>query len=222
MATDSSITFMDLACLLKITPDTVLEKLGGLINASYFDAVNMAGTLKQKGLIDFTSNYSEPSKIVLTDAGKKVIEEAEAKSKEPFDALDSEVLKQLAGGKRLPLELAASLNIGASVLALRIYKLYKQGYVIYELKNGGAEIMLTESGFLKIKEIQPSQAQNVSKTEGGKVNETAVSKQDIDEQVIHAINEQKKTIKTERKAQIIATIVLILILLYVLYIKGII
>jgi len=145
------ITFIDLACLLRIGQDTTLEKLGSAINASIFDASNIAGALKQKGLIDFTAYYPGPNTITVTDPGKALIAEAEAKSGEKFDNLDDEVLKQLSGGKRMPIDMQNTLNIRPKDLALRIYKLYKQGFVIYELKSGGSEIMLTESGFLKAK-----------------------------------------------------------------------
>jgi hypothetical protein len=71
------------------------------------------------------------------------------------------ILNQLSGGKRMPMELSSSLNIRSRDLALRLYKLYKQGLVIYELKNGNAELLLTENGFLKVKsdtQIKTSQA----------------------------------------------------------------
>ncbi len=152
MASDE-INFMDLACILKITPDTVLEKFGSLINASFFDASNIAGTLKQKGLIDFTSNYPGPNGMVLTDAGKNLINEANTRSAEPFDNLDGTILTQLSAGKRLPNELSTTLNLRPKDLALRLYKLYKQEYMTYELKNGSVDMMLTEKGFLKIQTI---------------------------------------------------------------------
>jgi hypothetical protein len=155
MAIDE-INFIDLACLLKITPDTVLEKFGSLINSSFFDASNLAGTLKQKGLIDFTSDYPGPNGIVITEAGNALIAEANAKAPEPFDGLDQAVLDQMSGGKRSPDELGATLNLRPRDLAMRVYKLNKQGYVIYDLRNGIAEVMLTEAGFLKVKS-QPQQ-----------------------------------------------------------------
>lgn len=145
------VTFIDLACLLKITPDTTLEKLGSAINASVFDASNIAGTLKKEGLIDFSAYYPGPNTVVVTDAGKALIAEADTKSAEPFDNLDDAVLFQLSGGKRKPMDLQSSLNIRSKDLALRIYKLTKQGFVSYELKSGSADITLTESGFLKAK-----------------------------------------------------------------------
>lgn len=152
------ITFMDLASLLKITPNTPLEKLGSALNASIFDASNMAGSLKQKGLITFTANYPGPNTITITDAGKALIQEADAKSTAPTDPLDDSILNQLSGGKRLPVELQNTLNIRPRDLAMRLYKLNKQNLIIYELKNGGVELLLTEQGFLRSKSVQPPSA----------------------------------------------------------------
>jgi|GEM_PF-797477 hypothetical protein len=145
------ITFMDLAALLKITPNTPLEKLGSALNASIFDASNLAGTLKQKDLISFTTNYPGPNSITITEAGQNLLKEADTKSTMPIDALDESLLVQLSGGKRLPIELQHTLNIRSRDLAMRLYKLNKQNLIIYELKNGGAELLLTEEGFLHAK-----------------------------------------------------------------------
>lgn len=152
------VTFIDLACLLRLTPDTTLEKFGSAINASIFDASNLAGTLKQKSLIDFSSYYPGPNTIVITEAGKALIAEADTKAATPFDPLDQEVLFQISGGKRIPVELQNTLNIRPKDLALRLYKLFKQGFIIYELKSGGADIQLTESGYLKAKSATKPQA----------------------------------------------------------------
>jgi hypothetical protein len=154
MADEEIITFTDLACLFKITPETTLEKFGSTINASIYDAAQISGTLKQKGLIDFTAYYPGPNSMTITDAGKALKDEAEAKSAETLDNLDEEVLVQLSGGKRMPIELQSSLNIRPKDLALRIYKLSKQGLIGYELRNGNVELMLTEQGFLKAKASQ--------------------------------------------------------------------
>lgn len=145
------ITFMDLAALLKITPNTPLEKLGSALNASIFDASNLAGTLKQKDLISFTTNYPGPNSITITDTGQALLKEADSKSTAPIDALDESLLTQLSGGKRLPIELQHTLSIRPRDLAMRLYKLNKQDLIIYELKNGGAELLLTEQGFLHAK-----------------------------------------------------------------------
>ncbi len=143
------ITFLELAGLLKITPNMALERFGSAINSSIFDASNLAGTLKQHGLIDFTAYYPGPNEMLITDAGKALIAEADSKAAEPFDNLDDAILLQLSGGKRMPVELQNTMNLRPKDLALRLYKLTKQGFIIYELKSGGVDLMLTESGFLK-------------------------------------------------------------------------
>ncbi|MDE1855070.1 MAG: hypothetical protein KGH57_01995 [Candidatus Micrarchaeota archaeon] len=152
-----NINFLDLTCLLKIEKDTTLERFGSVINASVFDAANITGSLKQKGLIDFTAYYPGPNSIVVTDAGNKLKADAEAKSGESIDALDLEVLRQMSGGKRYPAELQSTLNVRSKDLAFRLYKLNKQNFVGYELKNGNVELTLTEQGFLQAKPMQTVQ-----------------------------------------------------------------
>lgn len=155
------INFMDLVVLLRINQDTPLEKLGSALNASIFDASNVAGTLKQKGLIEFRQTYPGPSLITVTEAGQALIKEADTKAAGTLDPLDETVLSQLSGGRRLPIELQNTLNIRPRDLAMRLYKLNKQNFLIYELKNGGVELLLTERGFLTAKTVQmnvPQQA----------------------------------------------------------------
>jgi hypothetical protein len=218
MASDE-INFMDLACILKIAQDTVLEKFGSLINASFFDASNIAGTLKQKGLIDFTSNYPGPNGMVLTDAGKNLINEANTRSTEPFDNLDGTILTQLSGGKRLPNELSTTLNLRPKDLALRLYKLYKQEYMTYELKNGSVDMMLTEKGFLKMQTATPLQQ---TSSEGlnqpkphGKVEPKDHNKLQADEEA--AIKEALAKSKPKGRARNIAISVILLIIIIVLF-----
>lgn len=153
MATED-INFMDLAVLLKVTPGMAMEKVGGMINTSFFDAANIVGGLKQKGLIEFSATFPGPTPLQVTESGKTLISDANTKSTEPFDKLDESILMQLSGGKRGPAEMQGALNIRSKDLALRIYKLTTQGFVNYELKNGNAYVMLTEQGFLRAKSEQ--------------------------------------------------------------------
>ncbi|MFP3215543.1 MAG: hypothetical protein RXR32_03295 [Candidatus Micrarchaeota archaeon] len=215
MASDD-IDFMDLVCITKITPDTVLEKFGSLINASFFDGSKVAGTLKQKGLIDFSASYPGPSKMLLTDDGKKLIDEANAKSTEPFDDLDKTILAQLSGGRRNPSELGASLNLRPKDLALRLYKLSKQEYITYELKNGGVEVMLTEKGFLAVPKAQGVQqtAQPSAQQAGG----TEPTDHELEAQIAQNV----KTRKSSKKVTILLAIVLIIIIAVALYYKHLI
>ena len=154
------ITFVDLVVLIKITPNTPMEKLGAVLNATIFDASNIAGTLKQKDLINFTANYPGPNFITITDTGKALIAEAESKSSSPLDQLDHSLLSQVAGGRRLLSDLQSTLGIRAKDLAMRLYKLNKQNLIIYELRNGSIELLLTEQGFLQAKS---SGSQNMNK-----------------------------------------------------------
>ena len=216
MASDD-IDFMDLICITKITPDTVLEKFGSLINASFFDGSKVAGTLKQKGLIDFSASYPGPSKILLTDEGKKLIDEANAKSTEPFDDLDKTILAQLSGGKRNPNELGASLNLRPKDLALRLYKLSKQGYITYELKNGSVEIMLTEKGFLAVPKAQG--IQQTAQPSAQQAGASGPTDHGLEAQIAQNVKVQRKSSKI---VTILLAIVLIIIIVFTLYYKHLI
>ena len=74
------VTFLDLAALIKIGSGAQLERLGSALNSSIFDASNIAGALKQKGLIEFTANYPGPNNIIVTEAGKALVAEADSRS----------------------------------------------------------------------------------------------------------------------------------------------
>lgn len=145
------IDFTDLAALITIGPDTVVEKFSSLINASFFDASNMLGTLKQKGLIDFSIQFPGQNRVEVTDTGKQLIAEADAKATTPLDQLDTGILTQLSGGKRTVAELGTGLNVRARDMAMHLYKLYKQQYLNYDFKNGKIDAMLTEKGFVEVK-----------------------------------------------------------------------
>jgi DNA-binding MarR family transcriptional regulator len=217
------VNFLDLECLLKIGPDMVLEKLGSAINASFFDASNIAGSLKQKGLIDFTANYPGPNGIVITDAGKNLINEANAKSTEPFDNLDSEIIAQLSGGKRLPNELATALNLRPKDLAMRLYKLTKQEYVSSLLRNGTVELMLTEKGFLQAKSTAPAQqVQQMQQQNAAQTKATVQGEAKQVQEMAQELQSLPKTHKNSTVIQIAVVVVLLIILLLVLFYKHII
>ncbi|MCL4380869.1 hypothetical protein M1141_01180 [Candidatus Marsarchaeota archaeon] len=156
-----NINFMDLIALIKIKPDTPVEKFGAEINASFFDSSNILGGLRTKGLIDFSVNFPDQNKIQVTDAGKQLMQDAEQKSGAEFDLLDMEILRQLSGAKRDITDISGALNIRPVDLAFRLYKLLKGDYISYNFKNANIEIMLTETGFIKVKSgiAQQSQGQ---------------------------------------------------------------
>ncbi|MEM0087045.1 MAG: hypothetical protein QXD58_00420 [Candidatus Micrarchaeaceae archaeon] len=211
----AGVNFLDLACLTRIAPDTTVEKFGSVINSSFYDVANITGTLKQKGLVDFTSNYPGPNGLLITDAGKQLLAEADAKSTEAFDEFDSEILRQLSGGKRLPDELAAALNINSKDLALRLYKLYKQEYIIFDIKNGVVELTLTEKGFLKVKGM-PQAAPQAQATPAGQQQQAPLAEKGMQaqQQVPSQVKRSSNVIK------FVVVIIVVILLLVVLYYKG--
>ncbi|MGC8496206.1 MAG: hypothetical protein ACP5RM_01795 [Candidatus Micrarchaeia archaeon] len=149
------INFIDLIALTRIKPDTTVEKFGGLINSSFFDASNILGSLKQKGLIDFTTSFPGQSAITVTDLGKKEIVELGDKEKEDFDVLDFTIITQLANGKRGLTDLSGAVNVRQHDLAVHLFKLANQQYLSYDIRNGTVDITLTEKGFLQVKSGMP-------------------------------------------------------------------
>jgi hypothetical protein len=145
------INFVDLAALTRITPDSVVEKFGGVINSSFFDASSILATLKQKGMIDFTTAFPGQSAITITDLGKQLLNDAHDKANTPFDQLDFTILTQLSAGKRNVHELNQSVNVTPKDFALRVYKLAQNAYLSYDMRNGNVSIALTEKGFLQVK-----------------------------------------------------------------------
>jgi len=150
-----NITFVDLISLIKITPDATVERFGSMINSSFFDASNILGTLKQKGLVDFVTAFPSQSALTVSEQGKQLIADVEAKATTPFDTLDMSILLQLSGGKRNLPDLSGALNITSKDLAFHLYKLATQQYMSYELRNGTVNLLLTEKGFLCVKQGMP-------------------------------------------------------------------
>ncbi|MGC8547379.1 MAG: hypothetical protein ACP5MC_00040 [Candidatus Micrarchaeia archaeon] len=221
MAENSNeINFLDVVCILRITPDMTEEKFSGAINASYFDAANLVGTLKQKGLIDINSGFPGPTSIVLTDSAKALLNDLNARSSEPLDVLDSEILRQLSGGKRLPMELQSTLNLVSKDLAYRLYKLYKQNLLTYELRNGNVELLLTEQGFLKANATSlqaPAAAQPQQQVQQGVAGAqaqqaTGPQQQSQQTQEINQMQNELVKPKQSRKANIMVLVVAVVVI----------
>ncbi|MCL5679752.1 MAG: hypothetical protein BK997_02360 [Candidatus Micrarchaeum sp. ARMAN-1] len=153
----NEINFMDVTVLKRIKPDTTVEKFGGLINSSFFDASNALGTLKLKGLVDFTTYVPGQNSITVTEIGKKLLEEADTKEKMPFDQLDLAILTQLSAGKRNLADLSTAVNINSKDLAMHLYKLGEQQYISVDIRNGSLDMSLTEKGFMQSKAGMPQQ-----------------------------------------------------------------
>lgn len=147
-----TINFIDLVALSRITPEATVERFGGLINSSFFDASNILGTLKQKGLVDFITSFPTQSALTITQDGKQLLDEAHQKAATPVDTLDMAVLAELSSGRRNLPDLASGVNVTPKDLALRLYKLNEQKFLSYELRNGSVNMALTEKGFLQVKD----------------------------------------------------------------------
>lgn len=149
------VTFLDLVALIKIKPDTTVEKYGGMINSSLFDAANVLGTLSQKKLISFTTAMPGQNPITLTDQGKQLINDAQQRSNTEFDHLDLAILTQMSTGKSNPVEIGKLVNVRPTDLAMHMYKMVQQDYATYEFRSGMVSAMLTEKGFAQVKVGMP-------------------------------------------------------------------
>ena len=195
-----------MVALSKITPGTTVEKFGSLINASYFDGANIAGTLKTKGAIDFKVSYPAESEIIITEDGKKLLEIAEQKAKESFDKLDFEIIQKILQGSRKPEDIEKALNINQQDIALHLYKLAKQNLVSYTLKGGDVSVSLTEQGFKKASEGVVEE-----KKEGEKKEEIQQPQQQVQEKV-----EEKKEEKESLPLKLVGLIALLILLVALL------
>ena len=153
------INFFDLASLLKIKPDTTMERFGGMLNSSYFDGANIAATLSQKKLISFNTALPGQSIITITDTGKQLIDEANTKANTDFDHLDLAIITQVSNGKSTPADIGAGTNVRARDLAMHLYKLAQNDFITYEFRSGAVAVMLTEKGFQQVKIGMPPRPQ---------------------------------------------------------------
>lgn len=150
---DTSVNFIELVALSRITAESTAERFGSLINSSFFDASNILATLKQKGLVDFVTAFPSQSTLKVTDGGVALLTEAGKKSAEPLDALDMAIMAQLSAGRRGLVDLNGSVNVTQKDLALHLFKLNAQQHISFELANANMNIYLTEKGFLAVKNV---------------------------------------------------------------------
>jgi hypothetical protein len=153
---NDDINFSDLFALTKITSDSVVEKFGGIINSSFFDAANILGGLKLSGLIDFGTTLGSQNPIVITQGGKELLQQVSARANDPFDKLDMSILNQLSNGKKSANDVTTSINVAHKDMTFHLYKLLMQGYISAEFRNGILNIMLTEKGFMQAKNGIPA------------------------------------------------------------------
>ena len=235
--------FLDLVALSKITPDLVVEKFGSKINSSFFDGSNVLGTLRLKGLIDFTANFPGQSVITVTEMGKQLLKEANDKSVAQFDSIDLSILQQLQAGKRSYVDIGNTVNLRPKDLAMHLYKLGAQQYAVYDIKNGMLDIMLTDKGLMQAKSGMPQSAQQgqpapqmpqVAQPQAAAAPQAPVQEEQATAGVsagaqepggmsIEEIEKQIKGSKRTRNMKIVVVVaVLIVVIIVVLYGRGII
>ena len=213
---DTTINFIELIALTRITPEATVEKFGSLINSSFFDASNILAGLKMKGLVDFVTAFPNQSTLKLTEKGAGVLAEANKKAAEPVDALDSAILAQLAGGKRSLIEMATTLNVAQKDLALHIFKLSTQGSLTYELVNANVSMFLTERGFVAAKGIVEQPVQQVAPA-GGAIAQPAPNGAPVPDE-IKILEQIARKKRTQRKFIMIGVVVLVVVVIVALVI----
>jgi predicted transcriptional regulator len=228
-----NINFTDLVALMRLTPESTVERFGGLINSSFFDASNILGSLKQKGLVDFVTQFPSQSAITVTEQGKQLIAEVQEKAETPFDKLDLEILVQIANTGKTLVDLSSGVNVTSKDLAIHLYKLFTQKFLSYELRNGNITLTLTEKGFITVKEGSPSsnvQQQQAGATTPSQASGAAASPQEqtlLEEQMTQKSDDELKLLEEkilqEKKTDriiLVAIIVIIAIIIFYLYIIG--
>lgn len=243
MALDN-ITFIDLIALTRITPDATVERFGGMINSSFFDASNILGTLKQKGLVDFVTQFPSQSSLSVTETGKQLIADVQQKASTPFDTLDMAILVQLANGKRALPDLTGGVNVTSKDLAVHLYKLSVQQFISYELRNGNMSLTMTEKGFLRVKEgmpkpeqtqpqaqAQPAQPEAVAPTtqmpSGASATQSqqtvqAASSAQKNEAALKELDAKISSEKKMRSMVAIAVIIILVVVVAILYVEHLI
>lgn len=230
-----TINFIDLIALSRITPESTVERFGGTINSSFFDASNILGTLKQKGLVDFVTSFPSQSALTVTEQGKQLLDEATDKAKTPFDTLDMAVIVQISNGKRYLQDISSGVNVTPKDLAMHLFKLSEQKYMSYELRNGNINMALTEKGFLAVKEggntrmmqtgpmpqqqtqQQAQQSPNVQAMDNAAVTKTSTPQDNIpkNEEELKALETKIMAAKKNKAMMMyIAGIVIVLIVIF--------
>ncbi|MDD5317270.1 MAG: hypothetical protein PHF51_00900 [Candidatus ainarchaeum sp.] len=142
------LTYADLAVLGQIDENTTVDNLGPKINSSFFDAANIAGTLKLKGYVELAPSLSATA-VTITEKGKSVLKLANEKGAQDLDALDEAILRSIANGYKDPRHLEDKLNVRGSDVAFHIHRVVMQDYASAVIRNGRIELSLTEEGYKK-------------------------------------------------------------------------
>jgi DNA-binding MarR family transcriptional regulator len=193
--------FLDLVILKKINAESTVEKFGPIINTSFFDAANLLGTMKIKGLVDIAPSVGGISRIVLTTFGEDVLRIAQEKAQGELEAIDEAILHSIASGNKELEKITESLNIRSSDLAYHLNKLVEQNFIDYEVRLAKVFFVLTEKGFNFVGFVKSSPTQqqlpHVQKEEDKELE----NKQLENKQQSETKKEEKATDKTESVKQ---------------------
>ncbi|BCS90866.1 MAG: hypothetical protein ARM1_0323 [Candidatus Micrarchaeota archaeon] len=158
-------TFNELIALTRINDEASVERFSSIMNMQYFDASNLLGSLKAKGLIDFSSiSLTNASKIDITESGKRFFEYALSESTKDIDQLDIELIRRISNGTNDFNNLKKSLNIFETDLTLHLFKLFRKGYVNYSIADANnSYFTLTSSGFILLKNSESNESKEQMK-----------------------------------------------------------
>ena len=159
MELPKDLTLTDLVVLDKVEKDSVMDSFGGKLYSSFFDTAALMGTLQVKKLIQINSAIGR-SIVNRTDFGEHVLLSVNERASEPLDGLDHAILKAVAAGARSFDAVRAELNIRNDDLSVHLFRLVKQGYADYEIRNAKLTLNLTENGF-KLTGFVPKKPQAV-------------------------------------------------------------
>ena len=165
MEMPKDLTILDLVILEKIEKDSVMESFSGKLYSSFFDTASMLGTLQVKHLVQINSSIGR-SMVNKSELGDQVLLFANEKSTEPLEGLDHVILKSIASGHKGFDQIKNDLNLRSDDLSIHLYRLIKQGYSDYEIRNGKLALNITEKGFKLtgyVPKPQPVPAQAVQK-----------------------------------------------------------
>jgi len=159
MELPKDLTILDLVVLEKVEKDSVMDSFGGKLYSSFFDTASLMGTLQVKKLIQINSSIGR-SIVNRTEYGEHVLLSAQERADEPLDGLDHAILKAIASGARSFEAVRAELNIRNDDLSIHMFRIMRQGYADYEVRNAKLALNLTENGF-KLTGFVPKKAQAI-------------------------------------------------------------
>jgi hypothetical protein len=154
----ADLNFLDIVVLERIQGETVMEKFSGELGSFFLETAELMGNMKKKGLIEFVESGVSRSVVKRTEAGEAVLRQADMKITEHLDELDHAVIKSIAAGTNEFNKMQEQMNVRSEDLAYRCYKVTKQGYADYTIRNMKTFLTLTESGF-KLVGFMPRRAE---------------------------------------------------------------